>query len=377
MIYEQEYRVLYNACMKGNVRKVLEWIEKYRDTCSNCCEVIAMLGRTDYMWRTPVNIAAANGHADVVKVLLEWGVDCNLSCRNHVETPLHSAVRSISLETVELLLTKGTGGCATCRPDILRSSCVSKENCTPLMLAIKNRYYDIIELLLKHVDIDATDYHGRTALHVACHEGDAKIVKMLVDAKANVNAANIIGSTPLHVMSDHLVSKSWHEESVAILLDAGADVDKMNRDGVTPLHVAFMNDHISIAKLMLRYSTKPDTVDDCGNTYLHCALGFDVPLVLEVLALGVNVNQRNNKGKTPLWFAIRKGCDIHVIKTLLLAGADPDIVDNKGKSVRTFDGNLLYFPTMELLDLMPLPLQSLTQMQVQIEEARVKRQRVG
>ena len=366
IVYGQEHRDLHIACVKGDVQKVMDWIETSRDISSCCCEFTVMIGVSDWRGMTPINTAASYGHANVVKVLLESKADCNRCCRDYEETPLHYAVRAISLETVELLLTKGTGGCAKCRPDILRSSWLSREGLTPLMLAIKKRYYDIIELLLKHVDLNATDRHGRTALHIACHEGDAKIIKMLVDAGANVNATDDNGNTPLHMMPDRLTSKSWHEESVAILLNAGADVDKMSNNHTTPIHIAFMHNHNAMTKLMIRYSTKPDTVDDCGNTYLHCALGFDVSLLLDVLALGVNVNQCNNKGKTPLWYAIRKGCDVQVVKTLLLAGADPNIVDNKGKSVRQFDGNPLYFPAMELLDLMPLSLQSLAQMQVRL-----------
>jgi hypothetical protein len=51
---------------------------------------------------TPLHIAASKGHAEVVKFLVEQGVEANAQCRMG-QTPLHKAICGGRLETVQLL----------------------------------------------------------------------------------------------------------------------------------------------------------------------------------------------------------------------------------------------------------------------------------
>ncbi|KAH7041109.1 uncharacterized protein B0I36DRAFT_260682 [Microdochium trichocladiopsis] len=60
----------------------------------------------DYAGNTPLQVAALNGHEDIVKLLIEAG--CNIDCRNSdKETPLLDAVENGHLEVVKLLLDAG------------------------------------------------------------------------------------------------------------------------------------------------------------------------------------------------------------------------------------------------------------------------------
>ncbi len=47
--------------------------------------------------------------------------------------------------------------------------------------------------------VEQTDYQGNTALHYACRYGYPKAIQELREMKANVNAQNIHGETPLHI----------------------------------------------------------------------------------------------------------------------------------------------------------------------------------
>jgi ankyrin repeat protein len=55
----------------------------------------------------------------------------------------------------------------------------------------------------------------------------------LIKAGADVNLANKVGDTPLHLAVADVL-----ETSVALLIQAGADVHKVNEDGNSPMELA-------------------------------------------------------------------------------------------------------------------------------------------
>ena len=65
-------------------------------------------------------------------------------------------------------------------------------------------------------DVNAKDYDERTALHIAAANGQMPMVKMLMEFKANVNAKDRWGSTP---MDDALAGN--HSEVASLLREKG------------------------------------------------------------------------------------------------------------------------------------------------------------
>ena len=74
---------------------------------------------------------------------------------------------------------------------------------------------------------------GWTPLHLAAWQGHSKVVRVLIDSKADVDATHDDGWTPLH-----LAARQGHSEVVRVLIDSKADVDATHDDGWTPLHLA-------------------------------------------------------------------------------------------------------------------------------------------
>src|SRR5262245_23216979 len=80
----------------------------------------------------------------------------------------------------------------------------------------------------QHSDVNAPQADGMTALHWAAYLDDLEIAKALADANANVKATNRYGVTPLS-----LACQNGNAAIVELLLERGADPNTMLRGGET------------------------------------------------------------------------------------------------------------------------------------------------
>ncbi len=105
----------------------------------------------------------------------------------------------------------------------------------PLHLAAAGDRTQIVALLLEHgADVDAVGDDGRTALHYACDGGHTESAKQLIAANTKVGTVAEDGDTALHDLV------KWHPgeiELLRLLLQAGADVSFKNNDGETPIDI--------------------------------------------------------------------------------------------------------------------------------------------
>ncbi|XP_019859829.1 PREDICTED: homeobox protein Wariai-like [Amphimedon queenslandica] len=114
------------------------------------------------------------------------------------------------------------------------------------------------------VDIDAPDNDGHTPLHHACEVGSERIVKLLIQEKANCCKRDNKMRTPLHIAC----LRGHHEVANTILsLCNKKDIRKMlnavDCNGYTPLHTA---GNERIVKLLLE---KEADVTKCDNKGLN------------------------------------------------------------------------------------------------------------
>ncbi|XP_073850519.1 ankyrin repeat and KH domain-containing protein 1 isoform X17 [Macaca fascicularis] len=268
---------------------------------------------------TPLILAATAGHVGVVEILLDKGGDIEAQSERTKDTPLSLACSGGRQEVVDLLLARGankehrnvsdytplslaaSGGYVNIIKILLNAGAEinsrtgSKLGISPLMLAAMNGHVPAVKLLLDMgSDINAQiETNRNTALTLACFQGRAEVVSLLLDRKANVEHRAKTGLTPLME-----AASGGYAEVGRVLLDKGADVNAppvpSSRD--TALTIAADKGHYKFCELLIHR--------------------------------GAHIDVRNKKGNTPLWLASNGG-HFDVVQLLVQAGADVDAADNR------------------------------------------------
>jgi ankyrin repeat protein len=197
-----------------------------------------------------LHVAAARGHLDIVRLLVESnpeGVDVrgtDLEC-----SPLLLAVHEGHLEVAQFLVEHGADPLAVSR---------KRENAVLLAAGLSalhgnertERAFKIVTWLVSELDVDPTaaDKFGNTALHAAAGADNDLIVDWLVEERGmNPDTRNEDGQRPLHVA----VLGSCHG-STSALVKHGANVMKRDRRGQAPWEMAqqmFDSLHRTLKKL--------------------------------------------------------------------------------------------------------------------------------
>ena len=135
-----------------------------------------------------------------------------------------------------------------------------------------------------------------------------------------------------------------YEETLILLLDAGADVNSMDANGRTPLRIALEQDDHEAVNLLLNAGADPRNLGELQEaTLFELAMEEEPDWIPEeepdeppyrfeyLLKLGIDVNEQNTTGITPLMWAVihRK---FEYILLLLDSGADVNLRDDKGRT---------------------------------------------
>ena len=147
---------LLDACENNRVGEVENLLQKPQDPNVRCANT----------GNVPLQVAARNGHLEVVRLLLEAGVDKDAG---NGATALISAAGNGHLEVVQLLLEAGAD-----------KDAAMTDGATCLHYAAGYGHSHVVRLLLEaKVDKDATA-DGGTALQFACEEGHLGVVRLLL-----------------------------------------------------------------------------------------------------------------------------------------------------------------------------------------------------
>jgi ankyrin repeat protein len=157
-------------------------------------------------------------------------------------------------------------------------------------------------------------------LVTALKNQNVSAARALIKQRADVNAPDVDGSTPLQWAAH------WNDlETVKALLTAGAKPNVSNRYGVTPLHEAATIGSAPVVNALLRAGAQANAVYGEGETSLMLAArSGSVESVKLLLEAGAEVNAADKfRGQTALMLAAAEN-HAPVIKALLAAGAQPN-----------------------------------------------------
>ena len=132
----------------------------------------------------------------------------------------------------------------------------------PLLIAALAGRKDIVVLLLdKGADIEVRNKGGLTALHAAAYGGHLDIVELLVAKGALINDdKNFYHMSPLHAAAEE-----GHADIVAFLLANKADMEAKERNGYTPLTQAGWRSHWEAAEVLLKAGAVCQPVELVGD----------------------------------------------------------------------------------------------------------------
>jgi ankyrin repeat protein len=172
---------------------------------------------------------------------------------------------------------------------------------TRLADAARGRDVDTVRAMLKRgmtkADVNTQGSDGTPALHWIVRLDDLETTGLLIRAGADVTLANRYGVTPLF-----LACSNGNAGMIRTLLDAGADPNSLDATGEPVLWTAIRSGNTDSVRLLLDRGANKDYMDNVQQTTLMFAVRENHPSIVRLLVeRGANVNARTRTGNTPGW----------------------------------------------------------------------------
>ena len=173
----------------------------------------------------------------------------------------------------------------------------------------------------------------KTLVHLACEEGNVKTLRLLTDAKVDLELKDDEGQTPLMV-----ACRYQKIECFTLLLECGADPNVKDAQEQPLLHMACAQLNPPYVRLLLAHGADPEILDESRNTPLHVIFrNPEVEIVRLLLEKGANPNAQNNLGNPPMdeiwknFYPFRETIDS--VRLLLEHGANVDHLGSNFENV--------------------------------------------
>lgn len=224
----------------------------------------------------PLAIAIIREHVDIVRILIEAGADLNVKVDGNLNLFLAAFGYTSNVEVLRLLFNADVDiyqkyDAITLLMHLIFIKRDEKETCNIIKFLLESGFNVnevteessatiLLSMMPKFVDIEIPTQGSHlksikiSALMFAALFGYEKIVKVLLEANANVNVANSSGMTPLMFA---IMSKNC--KCVEYLIDAGADLHAKDIFGVSVYQLAEKTKNFEIINLLkLKLGNIPD-----------------------------------------------------------------------------------------------------------------------
>ncbi len=309
---------------------------------------------------TPMLYAAHFGDLDSVRALLGAQGNPNITNRYGIG-PLHEAALRADVEQVRLLLDAGAA-----------VDLALPQGETPLMLASRTSGVDAVRLLIEHgANVNVVErWQGQTPLMYAAAHDRGAVAAALIAAGADVDAR-----TPVNTLPERLPRVRYFVEiplagltpvmfaarhgavaALRVLIEAKADIDAKTPEGFSPIVIALDNLHFDAAKVLVDAGASTDggglfavvearnRVNYVGEIQVPTGAESSLELLQSMLAHGADLMDRlpqplldrdSRFGAPPpkitdlALIRAARSSDVEAMRVLIEAGADPTLHDDK------------------------------------------------
>jgi uncharacterized protein len=251
---------------------------------------------------TPLMLASVNGSAAMLEALAQAGADLNAPLTRSGDTALMIAARTGKTDAVRVLLERGAQV----------NSTESWGGTTALMWAVSEKHPAVAKLLIEHgADVNARSNFVPSASGRG-FEGTTPITAG--PGRAEEFASGLLTPLMFAAREDDL-------ESARLLVAAKADINALDGDGKDALSLAIFNGSYDVASFLVDNHAKVNQADAQGFTPLFWAV------------------DRRNMETAPNFPWMVTVDPLPLIKKLLDAGADPKAIINNTPRARMREGS--------------------------------------
>lgn len=253
--------------------------------CGDFNEILSLLKANQEKWTHVIKLRDQDGHS-----LLHWAALFNavdfirLSCNacgpelgswinarsNNGQTPIMWAVIKGHIETMKVLF--NDFGANLTYTDSLKADCA--------ILAVQHHQYNAVLLIHKWLPgsspFDKRDSSGCSSVHWAAYKGDLLMLRVLHYLKADMNAIDNQGMSPLH----RATGEGWAEAALFLMEKCGANPKLVNNKNETPIDVA---KRLGNKSLHYALSRTPEEMKE--ETQTHWVLSAVYAVILSVTVI--------------------------------------------------------------------------------------------
>lgn len=357
---------LFLAVASGNMERTAMFLKHKADfQTTQTCTLKAKEGSFKNS-RTPLQLAAEQGHIEIFKLLVSKGADIhekmesthnllglaaswgrceivqyllNAGIKTETKddyswTALHFAARHGHDKVIKLLIDAGANIEAR-----------TKDKQSPLMLSTRNGCLEATRILLDYgAKIQARCSRGLTAFHNAAtdpSDNQVEVMKLLLERGASVAWTVTSAAWTVRKVNDeshrgrlpiHYAALSGSQQGVKYLLDNGSDINAVDNLGRQPLHLAVREDRTAMAEYLIKLGANIHAVINEGWTVLHyAATNNNLKLLDLFLKMGMDINTVDKNDMSVLHWAAKDGYT-ELLEFLLKKGAKAQTCNWRGQT---------------------------------------------
>lgn len=287
------------------------------------------INTVDNKGRTALFIAVLKENSEAAKFLITHGIDINITDKKRQNVLFNAVILgSKNLDLIELMIDKKIklnvkdNSENTLLDEILKIDAISKdlnsEYDNKYRLVNENRnYLKLTTILIDHgLAVDRRDESGKTVLYKEVESANYDTIKFLMTSGADINAEDNDGKT---VFFDACMKGLSNLPMIEFLINNGIDIEKKDLlertiiDDLCEIVLIQQNNKRATSRRILDYNAEEDYF----------------ALLKRLLILKPKLNTPKSNGRTVI-FDLVTHQNLDLLKLLISAGADLNIVDNEG-----------------------------------------------